>query len=917
MSELPTGTVTFLFTDIEGSTKLWEHAPETMEAALKRHDALLRNAIESRGGRVFKTIGDAFCAAFASAHDALAAALAGQRTLNTETWDEALGAVRVRMGLHTGVVEAREDDYFGPAVNRVARLEAAGHGGQILLSLATQELVRDALPSGVRLLDLGEHRLKDLFRPEHIFQVAAPDLPADFPPLRTLDVLLTNLPAQPTPFIGRDRELAAVLGLLRREDVRLVSLTGAGGTGKTRLALQAAADVLDAYEHGVFFVDLAPIRDPDLVLPTVASTLGVKEEPDKALLDTLKDHLRGRQMLLVLDNFEQVVKAAPMVADLLAAAPRLKVLVTSREVLRLYGEHDYPVPPLGLPEIRRKQTVAVLSQYEAVALFIQRAKAAKPDFEITEENAPAVAEICVRLDGLPLAIELAAARSRLLAPDAMLERLSNRLQALRGGARDLPARQQTLRGAIDWSYDLLDEDEKTLFARLGVFVGGWALEAAEAICGEGLPFDVLDGLESLLDKSLIRYAESAGGEMRFTMLETIREYAGERLGQSDDDDAIQKRHTAYYLNWAEQFMALIAQQGLAAAVSRTNEEHDNLRAALGRSLEAGDAETALRMCMGLWEFWSYFGHTTEGRRWLERAFENPGDLPGEVRAGGLKARGNLAWAQGDNEEARRHYEESLALYRELDDRDGISACLNNLANIASEAGDYALARRQYEESLALYAEMGSKTGVATAVGNLAHLACKQGDFALSRRYAEQALTLAREMGHEGEPYVAWMLLQLGRLARAEDDDAQAQALLEESEALCREADFAQILAQALTERGRLAIQQGDPARARECLRESLTILREIEAKLEIAIALTAAASLATAQSHVEQAVRLFGAAEALFEAIHVVIPPTERGEIDGYLAPIHGELAPAAFDALWAEGQAMSWEEAITYALRE
>ena len=470
MADLPTGTVTFLFTDVEGSTKLWERYPEAMRASMARHDEVLLGVMESSGGFVFKTVGDAFCVAFPSAPHALEAALAAQRALLSEG-QEKTGPLRVRMALHTGSADERGGDYFGPPVNRVARLLSAGHGGQILLSSATKELVRDALPEGASLSDLGERRLKDLFRPERVFQLIAPELPTSYPPLKSLDARTNNLPAQPTPLVGRESELGEVRDLLRTEGVRLLTLTGPGGIGKTRLGLQVAAELLDKFEDGVFFVALATITDPALVASAIAEPLGVVEAGDQPLEEGLKDFLRSKELLLLLDNFEQVLGGAPLVGELLSACPKLNVLATSRSVLRVYGEQEYPVPPLELPRPGRLPPIDRLSQYEAVRLFIERAKAASPNFSVTDENAPAVAEICMRLDGLPLAIELAAARIKLLTPGAMLERLGSRLKLLGGGSRDLPERQRTLRGTIEWSHALLEEGERMLFARLAVFSG--------------------------------------------------------------------------------------------------------------------------------------------------------------------------------------------------------------------------------------------------------------------------------------------------------------------------------------------------------------------------------------------------------------------------------------------------------------
>src|SRR5215204_6403418 len=448
MAESHTGTITYLFTDVEGSTSLWEKNPNAMSEALSRHDEILRTSIKAHYGHVFKTVGDAFHATFSTAPDALEAALEAQRTLLEEDWAET-GPLRVRMALHTGAAERREGDYFGPTLNRVARLLSAGHGEQVLLTLSTRELVRDALPEESGLRDLGERRLKDLSRPEHVFQITGPGLRSEFPPLETLDLRRNNLPAQPTPLVGRERELDETLGLLRRPEVRLLTFTGPGGTGKTRLGLQAAAELTDEFEDGVFFVALATIADPALVAPTIARTLELTEGGNQSPEDLLKGYLRDRQTLLLLDNFEQVLESAHLLDALLSAASDLKILATSRTPLRLYGEHEFPVPPLSLPDAESLPPVESLAQYEAVRLFVDRASAVRPDFSLTEENAPAVVEICARLDGLPLAIELAAARIKLLPPQAMLPRLGNRLKLLTGGARNLPERQRTLRGAIE------------------------------------------------------------------------------------------------------------------------------------------------------------------------------------------------------------------------------------------------------------------------------------------------------------------------------------------------------------------------------------------------------------------------------------------------------------------------------------
>src|SRR5215211_4624856 len=705
MPSPPTGTVTFLFTDIEGSTKMWERERTTMSEALALHDRILRDAVEERGGYVFKTVGDAFCCAFPTTPDALEAALEAQRTLLSSEWQET-GPLRVRMALHMGVAEERDGDYFGPPVNRVARLLSAAHGGQVLLSLPTHEMVRDQLPAGVSLRDLGEHHLKDLFRPERVFQLVSPDLPSEFPPLRTLDAYRNNLPLQPTPLVGREKEVAEVRDLLRQGETRLLTLTGPGGIGKTRLALQAAADLLDDFPDGTFFVPLATLTDAELLLPAVAETLGVRETGDQPLGETLKDYLRERHLLLLLDNFEQVLGAAPAVTELLGAAPGLKVLVTSRTPLRLYGEKEYAVPPLSVPDVKHLPDLKTLSQYEVVRLFIERAKSAKVDFEVTDESAPAVAEICVRLDGLPLAIELAAARIKMLPPRAMLHRLGSRLKLLTGGARDLPERQRTLRATIEWSHALLDQGEQVLFARLAVFSGGRTLEAIEAICdAEGdLPVDAFEDDSSLLDKSLLRQEEGPGGEPRLVMLETAHEFAREKLGQSAEAEEIERVHAEYFLALAEEADPELRGPDQLQWLEKLEAEHDNMRAALTWALEHEEVEEALRLGGALWWFWWMRSHNSEGRRWLEQVLVMDGRGSLEVRAMALAGVGYLGLEQGDLDRAKEACEEGLGLLA----HEGSEAKLILLAGlgwVVWEREEYDQAKQLFEECLAPSREM--------------------------------------------------------------------------------------------------------------------------------------------------------------------------------------------------------------------
>jgi predicted ATPase/class 3 adenylate cyclase len=616
MAKLPTGTVTFLFTDIEGSTKLARKYPDVWPMIQARHHTLLETAITAHQGYIFRTIGDEFNVAFETALEALTAAIAAQYALQTEDWG-VIGSIHVRIGLHTGLAKPHANEYEGYlTLSYTKRLMSIAYGGQILLSESAETLLRDSLPKGITLRDMGEHRLKDFERSEHVFQVVAQDLPAEFPQLKSLDISPNNLPVQLTSFIGRSREKDEVKQMLSKE--RLLTLTGSSGSGKTRLALQVAVEMIEYFNDGVFFVPLAPITEPGLVASTIAQSLGAIESSARTIMDSLKDYLQNKSLLLLLDNFEQVISAAPLVAELLVACIELKILITSREGLHVSGEIEYPVLPLELPNLKQLPPLESLSHYAAVELFIQRAKAVKPGFEITNTTAPAVAEICYRLDGLPLAIELAAARIKLLPPPAMLTRLEHRLEFLTGGGRDAPVRQQTLRNAIAWSYDLLDENEQKLFQRLSVFIGGFTLDAVEAVAEENpSPGLVLDRLESLLDKSLLQEVEGTNSELRFVMLETLREYGSEQLEANGEQSTIRQRHANFFLSIAEQTKARLGSAGQVEWIDRMEQEHDNLRAALEWSKTAdGAAETCLRLADALGLFWEVRGYYTEGRERL-------------------------------------------------------------------------------------------------------------------------------------------------------------------------------------------------------------------------------------------------------------------------------------------------------------
>jgi predicted ATPase/class 3 adenylate cyclase len=897
VAELPSGTVTFLFTDVEGSTSLLERHPQEYAAAISRHHAILRDAVEAEGGRVFETIGDAVYAAFASAPDAIAAALRAQQKLQAADWG-VLGALKVRMGMHTGEVELRGDHYFGAPLYRCARLASTAHGAQVVLSSAVAALVRDRLPARAQLLDLGEHRLKDLRRPERVFQLLAPGLSSEFPPLRSLGDRRHNLPAQATAFIGRAQELDAARRLLNQPQTRLLTLTGPGGVGKTRLSLQVAADSIDEFADGVFLAELAPLTSAELVVPTVAKVIGVHEHPETPLVEAIADYLRDKQLLLVLDNFEHVLAAAPGVGALLAACPRLKALVTSREALHLRGEQQLSVPPLNLVD-------------DAIRLFVQRAQAVRPDFELSD--ASVVAQICRRLDGLPLAIELAAARVKMLSPAAILSRLDQRLEMLTGGPRDVPLRQRTLRQAIAWSYDLLSPEEQRLFRHAAVFVGGCTLAAIEAVAVKGQTMDSFAGMASLVDKSLMRNDETAdGGEPRFAMLETVREYALERLAEAGEVEQLHVRHADYFLALAQQAEPGLSGAHQAAWLDRLQQEHDNLRAALQWFHQRGLADQGLRLGASLHRFWRARGYLSEGRERLAALLALP--ATDRSRAKALHAAGWLAREQGDYAEARASFEESLVIYRALADTRGVGWGLVDLAFLTRYEGDYARARDLLEESLPLLEQARDTEGLAAALGNLGLIARDQGNATLAEERLQSSLQLWHELGDRVG--IGWTLTALGMVARSARQPEAARTRLERALMVWRELGDRQNTANVLGILAALARDAGDFKHARALLCDSLGVLREVGDRRGIAFVLEGFAGLAATQGEPARALTLAAAAEAVRDAVGAPAPPSWRAELDRALKQAYCGLEDKAAASARARGRLMALPEAIAFALQ-
>ena len=898
----PSGTVTLLFTDIEGSTKLWEAHPDEMRHALARHDDLLRQAIEESGGYVFKTIGDAFCAAFAGASDALKSSLDAQLAVHSEPWPKST-PIKVRMALHTGVVESRSDDYFGPTVNRVARLLATAYGGQTLLSQATRNLVCDSLPEGVDLRELGAHRLKDLEQPEQVFQLRHPGLPSSFPPIRSLSNHPNNLPQQVSSFIGRQRELAAVKELLAKS--RLLSLLGAGGCGKTRLALQVAADTLEQFPDGAWCVELAPISDPELVPQAVAAALNLKEQAGKSPTTTVVEHIGDKRLLLLIDNCEHQLDAcARLVQSVLSECPFVRILSTSREALGISGEQTYRVPSLAVPDRKGAETPESLARCDAARLFVDRALLVSAGFQVTSRNASAVASVCRRLDGIPLAIEMAAARVRSLSVEEVDQRLDQRFRLLTGGSRTAIPRQQTLRALIDWSYDLLNPDEQKMLEALSVFSGGWTLSAAEQVCAAA-GIDELDAynlLSSLVDKSLVIWGAHED-ETRYRMLETVRAYGWEKLVSVKSDTLLLRGHRRYFLKLTEEIKPQLSGPDQGFLLDILEAEHDNLRQAITSCLESPtDVQEAALVAANLHQFWIMRCHFTEGRERLSELLELDAtrETP-QIRADALNTAGVLAYQVGDYGAAKGYHEECLVIRRSLADKIGIANSLNNLGNIAREQGDYASAEVAFEESLALRSEIGDRNTIASSLNNLGLLAWNMRRFDAASQFLSRSLEIKQSL--EDDYGVANALNGLGLVMRDVGDLAKAQAHFEKSLGIRRALHDSSGIAMSINNIGMLAQLQGDFETARTLYFESLGIKLEIGDHRGVLYSLEMIAGLYVKEGSYLEAAELWGAADVLRERLGASMPPAERAIYERDVAAARQGVGDDAFAEAWAEGR--------------
>jgi predicted ATPase/class 3 adenylate cyclase len=911
MPDLPSGTVTLLFTDIEGSTPLLLRLGERYPEVLATQRTLLRAAFSLHGGHEVDTQGDAFFVVFDRATDAIAAAADAQRALAGHVWT-AGASVRVRMGIHTGAPVATAEGYAGLDLHRGARIAAAANGGQVLLSEATARLVAASLSDGLDLCDLGEHHLKDLPHAEPLFQLLIAGQDRDFPPIHSLSGRTGNLSLPSTPIIGRSREVAAVEDLLQQDRARLVTITGSGGAGKTRLALEIGERVRAHFPDGVWLIELAALDAAPLVPHAVAQALALREQAGQPLIDALGEHLRSRKALIVLDNCEHLVAAcAALTEALLRQCPTLSLLATGREPLNLASETVFRVPGLSLPAPGLPATLESAQQAESVQLFVARAAAVRPDFGLTRANAAAVLAICRNLDGIPLAIELAAARVQVLSVQQIEARLADRFRLLTRSARGVAPRQQTLRATLDWSYELLTPPERLLLRRLAVFAGDWELEAGEAIAaGDGIEdFEVLDLLSALVEKSLV--VVDAPDVARFRLLRTIQEYAREKLHDAGEIDRLRSRHRDYYLSRAVAIAAELRNTDEAAKLTRLEQDHDNFRAALRWSLERGESEAALRLAGALGRFWEVRGYLREGRDWLQQAF-GAGSAPADVRATALLADGILANRQGDMVASRELLERALTLCREGGDPNACALALQFLGNAADYLQDYERAAVCFAESLALYREAGNRRGVAAALNGQGLVARNRGEREAAGALFAESLTLYRALGYQQG--MALALYNLGITELDVGDHAGAIARLEESLRSFRELGDRKMTAMAALVRAN-ATPAEDSERRTGLYTEALTSFRDLGDRLGALLCLEYVARWAVEIGEAWRAVPLLGAAAALREGIGVSVPPSERAAYDRAVASARDLLGAAAFATAWSAGLALTLDGAVELAL--
>lgn len=909
---LPTGTVTFLFTDIEGSTQRWDQHREAMQVAVARHEQIVNDAVTRHGGFAFKTLGDAFCIAFPTAPQAIRAAIDAQIALTREDFP-AVDGLRVRMGVHTGHAEERNADYFGPAVSRVARLMSIGHGGQVLLSDATQGLTHGEMPGGASLSDLGSHRLKDLAEPEHVWQLNIGELPSTFPPLQSLDELPNNLPIQPTSFEGRERDLEEVKKLLIER--RVLTLTGSGGIGKTRLALQVGAEMLDHSPDGVWFADIAPITDPELVPSVVASALGIEQVQGKRVDELIPQRLKRTKLLLIIDNCEHLLGAVAVLVDAIQrSALDVRILCTSRQALGIAGETAHRLPSLSLPEAGATLTAVDAMRYGSIAVFVDRARSADTRFTLTDDNAPIVAEICRHLDGIPLAIELAAARVKVLSVPNLAQRLNERFKILTGGSRTALPRQKTLTALIDWSYDLLTPQEQLLFARLAIFAGSFSLDAVSKVCGgEGLDeIDTLDLLSSLTDKSLV-VADTAADQERYHLLESTRAYGLEKLMAAGERDRLARRHAEYFRDLAQAADERVGTGSTFAWVASVENDLDNYRAALEWSItQTNDEAVGAAIAGSLGRYWNYGGLTVEGRYWIGLALQRISDIENPRVAARLwLAQSALSYGKA-LVEATEH---ANKLYESAGDKLGAARAQYQLAFGLTQMGRLEEADKIGARALTTFRELGDSWGVAGALDRQAGVAWRlRGDTSTARALYAEAIAGFKALGNEAGTCIA-----LSNLAELEFADGHAeQALRMVSEVLqidLRGKNATNIVFSYLNSAAyQIALE--DFAGARESAREALRWARQAGSAGTIAIALQHLSVVSGCTNDLRRAAKLLGYASAKYTELGAERQPTERWGYDKLMAELREKLSDAEIEKLAAEGAGWSEDQAAEEALK-
>lgn len=948
--EKPTGLVTFLFTDIEGSTKLAHDFPETLPSALERHNETMREAVKLNNGFVFKIIGDAFCCAFGNADEAVRAAIDALIKLNSEKWEDAV--IKVRMGIHTGKSEWNGSDYMGyVTLARTQRIMSVAYGGQILISENTNEMFSEKATDSVSVRDLGNRRLKDLIQPVKLFQILSSEIPADFPPLKTLDARPNNLPVQLTNFIGRETDISEIKKTLTNS--RLITLLGPGGTGKTRLSMQIAADMIDEYSNGVFIAEMAQISDPSLVIQTLMNCLGVNEVKGQSQELTLAEFLKDKEMIIILDNCEHLInECAELAEKLLIKCRKLKIIATSREALNSSGERTYRVPPLSLPDPNLKNSPEKLTQYEAVRLFIERALVINQEFRVTNENAPALAQICFQLDGIPLAIELAAARINVLSPEGIKDRLEDRFKLLTGGKRTALPRQQTLRALIDWSYDLLSEKEKLLWQRLTIFSGGWTFEASEKVCSDEMldEYEILDLLGNLIDKSLVKATET-DHTFRYSMLETIRKYGNEKLNESGKRNELQEKHFNYFFDLARDSETGLTGNEQKEWINKIALENENIRECLNWSL-TNKQESSLKMSVALGKFWELRSHFTEGLETMRKCIDISEDADLIWKAKAIYWTGFFYIHQGKYAESKKYLNQCLAIFNETNNKEGealtmislatiglfetdytnlflysekslnLSKEINNSSYIARnkqnmalglmQQGKHEAARSMFQESIIVYRELNDHVQLAKIIGNIGALEYLLSNFDKARSAFEESLKIRQELGDRQG--ISISLSNLGSVAYMIKDYDESERRLQESLEISEELGDKRILVTTIGTLGSIAIDIGDYSKAVKLHCRSVEIANEIGDKYSMAKGIEGFAMILVAMKKYKEGCLMAAKYISLLEASNKNIIEGEFIRIEEIKTTLKSNLDDADFQKYWTEGESMTIEKVLEYA---